>query len=212
MEHSEGKLAVLKKKKEPTKRQLQAKASKEKIFDTAQSLFATYGYENVTVADICREANVSVGLFYNYFKSKSDISAVALQLVEPQYIACAKSFTPEDTADIRLLKMARLVLSTAVENDYMLQHARIQYIREAQGIPPLVFAHDRPLSDILHDIAEYGQETGRFRQDVSTEFILRFYFRYIIGSVVYLLNAENREKAIEKSISDLKIFLTMIMN
>lgn len=211
MYDAEKKKEDLKKRKEPTKRQLQAMASKKKIFDTAQALFAAHGYENVTVADICREADVSVGLFYNYFKSKSDISAEALQLIEKEYITCAEHFTPEDTADVRLLKIARLMLADVIGNEYMLQNARIQYTREARGIPPFVFSHDRPLSNILHDIAKYGQETGQFRRDISPKFIIRVVFRYIIGSTVYLLNAANKEAAIEKSLADLKALLSAVM-
>lgn len=44
-----------------TKRQQQALATKQKIFKCAVSLFAQKAYENVTVNDICQQAQVSVG-------------------------------------------------------------------------------------------------------------------------------------------------------
>ena len=54
-------------------RQKQALATKQKIFSRAISLFARQSYENVTVQDICAEADVSVGAFYHHFKSKENI-------------------------------------------------------------------------------------------------------------------------------------------
>lgn len=59
--------------KTQTSRQMQALATKQKIFSCAVSLFAQKTYENVTVQDICSEAEVSVGAFYHHFKSKENI-------------------------------------------------------------------------------------------------------------------------------------------
>lgn len=59
--------------KTQTSRQMQALATKQKIFSCAVSLFAQKTYENVTVQDICSEADVSVGAFYHHFKSKENI-------------------------------------------------------------------------------------------------------------------------------------------
>src|SRR4030066_37004 len=43
------------------------------IMETGLALFATEGYHNVSVSDIAREANISKGLIYNYFKSKEEL-------------------------------------------------------------------------------------------------------------------------------------------
>ena len=201
------KIPVFKKKKPPTKRQLQAAASKKKIFDTAQALFATYGYENVTVADICEDAGVSVGLFYNYYNSKSDISAEAFGLVIHQYIDCVEHFTPEDTVEARMLKIARIMLGEIIKDDYMLQNARLQYVREAQGIPPFAFDPEGKLNDILLDIVRYGQEQKVLRMDINEHVIVRVFFTYCIGATVHLLNAKDRQKLLERSMEDLKLII-----
>ncbi len=56
-----------------TKRQLQAAATKQRIFNHAISLFAANPYEKISVSDICTEAGVSVGAFYHHFKNKESI-------------------------------------------------------------------------------------------------------------------------------------------
>lgn len=43
------------------------------IFHVALELFRTVGYECTTIQDICERANVSVGAFYYYYRSKQDI-------------------------------------------------------------------------------------------------------------------------------------------
>ena len=56
-----------------TSRQIQAKATKNKIYQVSIELLKKKGYEDLKVEDICKNAGVSVGSFYNYFKSKNDI-------------------------------------------------------------------------------------------------------------------------------------------
>lgn len=56
-----------------TSRQLQAIQTKNKIYETSLSLMELHGYDQITIEQICRKAGVSVGSFYNYFKSKNDI-------------------------------------------------------------------------------------------------------------------------------------------
>lgn len=59
--------------KKLTTRQQHAIQTKLRITDTAMSLFRDYGYDNVKVSDICKNANISVGNFYHYFESKEKI-------------------------------------------------------------------------------------------------------------------------------------------
>jgi len=58
-----------------TNRDRQALESKERIFNAAIDLIREKGYDNVTIEDICNKTGMSVGAFYHYFKSKSEIVA-----------------------------------------------------------------------------------------------------------------------------------------
>jgi len=48
--------------------------TKQSIIDAGLKLFAQRGYYGTSIADIAKEAGVSKGLAYNYFKSKSDLA------------------------------------------------------------------------------------------------------------------------------------------
>ena len=58
-----------------TNRDRQALESKARIFNAATDLIREEGYDNVTIEDICNKTGMSVGAFYHYFKSKSEIVA-----------------------------------------------------------------------------------------------------------------------------------------
>lgn len=48
-------------------------SEQERIFNIALSLMDQVGYENLSIRDICKEAKISVGKFYNYFKNKQEL-------------------------------------------------------------------------------------------------------------------------------------------
>ena len=55
--------------------QKRKEAKRQLILNTATKVFAANGYHNTTVKDIVDEADISVGSFYFYFKSKDDLFA-----------------------------------------------------------------------------------------------------------------------------------------
>ncbi len=59
--------------KQMTNRQLQALETKKKLLDVSIKMIQKYGYDTVTIQQICEEAGVSVGAFYHHFQSKAGI-------------------------------------------------------------------------------------------------------------------------------------------
>lgn len=54
-------------------RKEQAINTKNKLIKTALNLFREHGFENVTINQICKNANVTTGAFYHHLKSKAGI-------------------------------------------------------------------------------------------------------------------------------------------
>ena len=55
-------------------------AGKKKVLQTALNLFANYGFHATTTAKIAKQAGISEGTIYKYFKSKDDLLG---KLLEP---------------------------------------------------------------------------------------------------------------------------------
>lgn len=54
-------------------RKEQAQETKQLLFDTALKLLQEKEFEKITIRDIVKEANVSIGTFYNYYATKLDV-------------------------------------------------------------------------------------------------------------------------------------------
>lgn len=59
--------------KELTNRKRQAIETRNKIYEIGVNLIKEKGYENVSIQDICQNANVSIGAFYHHFSSKENL-------------------------------------------------------------------------------------------------------------------------------------------
>jgi AcrR family transcriptional regulator len=55
------------------KRELTKQQNRRAILDAARAAFGELGYETATVRDIIRRTNLSVGAFYNYYRSKEEV-------------------------------------------------------------------------------------------------------------------------------------------
>lgn len=111
--------------KPQTNRQKQALATKQKIFTCAVSLFAQKAYENVTVQDICTEAEVSVGSFYHHFKSKENILDEGYRLFDQNSERVWEAGHP----DSPLESIRFLILEQAKSMEHMGVTAALQYFK-----------------------------------------------------------------------------------
>ncbi len=57
----------------PGKRALTKAANRSAILDAAREVFSEMGFEAATVRDIIRRTGLSVGAFYNYYRSKEEV-------------------------------------------------------------------------------------------------------------------------------------------
>lgn len=56
------------------------RATTEQILNTALSLFCKKSYHSTSIEDIARQADISKGLLYHYFKSKEEVLAALVEI------------------------------------------------------------------------------------------------------------------------------------
>lgn len=98
-------------------RKEKAAATKEKIFSTAVGLIKEKGYANVTVSEICEQADVAKGTFYVHYTSKEDIIRESYYsdmgaFVEARYAGFLNS-APDSGGGERVLRFLSLELEFA---------------------------------------------------------------------------------------------------
>lgn len=160
-----------------TKRQVQANRTKERIYQAAIKLLESDGFENIRIEDICRDAGVSVGSFYNYFNSKNEILELIFKQADEYFLQRVnKNILPlEPKAALHNFFEAYAAYS---------QNTGLLTIRQLYCPDNQFFTKKRGMQDVLESIFKTGQEKKVFSEDFSPEEMVKLFFMVARG-VVY---------------------------
>jgi AcrR family transcriptional regulator len=81
----------------PGLRERKKQRTRQLLSDTARRLFSERGFEQVSVAEIAREADVSEMTVFNYFPSKEDLVFSGLETFEDQLLTAIRDRPPGQT-------------------------------------------------------------------------------------------------------------------
>lgn len=144
-----------------TNRQLQAINTKNKIYKAAIDLLETIGFDNIRIEDICKQAGVSVGSFYTYFKSKHHILVEIFNKADDYFRdEVAKSL--ED----------KPIFDTVVDYfDYYAKYSEtlgIDMIKHLYSSENKMFITEgRYMQNLLHEILISAEKKGELHLDIS---------------------------------------------
>jgi AcrR family transcriptional regulator len=78
-------------------RERKKQQTRELIADTARRLFAERGFDQVTVAEVARAANVSEVTVFNYFPTKEDLLYGGMQFFEERLLDAVRNRQPGES-------------------------------------------------------------------------------------------------------------------
>lgn len=184
---------------EKVTRKEQAINTKKKLIQTSLNLFRTKGFDEVTINEICKKANVTTGAFYHHIKSKYGVIVEAYSEYD--------SYCDDKIKDIDASKscMEKLYEYLKYQIDYTqdmgLETISVIYKIQITEDNKFFLSEKRTLYKHLNNIIKLAQENNELVSDVSSENITSELL-LIIRGVVYnwcqclgeynLLEMENR--------------------
>jgi AcrR family transcriptional regulator len=82
---------------EPGLRERKKQRTRQLIADTAWGLFAERGFDEVSVAQVAREAEVSEATVFNYFRTKEDLVYHRMEAFEAELLAAIRDRPPGES-------------------------------------------------------------------------------------------------------------------
>lgn len=153
----------------------QSRNTKGKIVAAAWQLFYEQGYEETTVDEIIRTAQISKGSFYHYFSGKDALLGTLAYLFDEKYEEL------QDTMDERMGSFEKLLylnneLFTMIENRISVELlARLLSSQLIIRGEKSLLDRNRLYYKLLRRIIVEGRERGELRTDVSVEEIVKIY-------------------------------------
>lgn len=96
-----------------TPQRVRSEQTQNKLYEATCRLMHEYGYEYLTVQNICKLAGVTTGAFYHHFRSKDDILCLYLNKGYDAYIESLHITLPEDP----LQRLTELCVLYAAHNE-----------------------------------------------------------------------------------------------
>ncbi len=158
--------------KKVNKRTQQGLETRQKIFEVAVRLFSTKGYDRVTVDDICIEAGVTKGAFYNHFESKDSIimEQFAEYEVHLQNFASLHTVFEDEIERIKAFNRYSIEYIASMGADFI----RVVYFSQLdpgkKTVTPAMNRR-RPLYKISEKMVREAQRQGLLRKDIDARTI-----------------------------------------
>lgn len=128
--------------------------TREKLLETAIELVNQHGMRYLTIRNICDEAGISTGSFYNLFDGKDELVAYYLRNVFTSYIQKAEELALGHTSLERIVLIYRFYIECVLETGL-------------EFISGLYSSITNPVWNFLEREAEEELVLGRVRQDLE---------------------------------------------
>ncbi len=160
---------------------------KIEIMDTALKLFSKNGFYTVTIADIAKELEMSVGNIYNYFSSKDALAKELIMYISKILGSNIRQINMEKiSAKEKIEKIVRFYFSMAKERPELIDYFLRVYLSHREvfkdGCEGMICVS--PFVTEIMIFFEEGVKNGELReQDFFSAFGL---FMGYLGGMVYL--------------------------
>lgn len=184
-----------------------AHITREKILAAAMEVVERDGMAALTVRNICDQAGLSTGSFYNLFSGKDDLINYYLQRAFRSYKerseAIGKGYNTIEKCLLLYRNYVRCCKSAGIEF--------VSGLYAANNSPFFDFVHREDEDDlVLGSIRQYleeGQENGEIRQDIDMEEALLRIASLVTGSMFYWCVFNGRIDVVYQTDGLLQVYL-----
>lgn len=178
-----------------TNRQIKALDTKDKIYNSAMNKFTEKGLERTTIQEICRDAEVSIGSFYNHFNSKEDIIYEIFKRADLNFEQFKERNVDKKGIRELILEYMDYYVSFVQTND-------IQFTKFFYNTSNHYFVQEkRPMQEVLKSILrEYDLELNRYYVEDTDMLVDRLFitsrgvvFHWCLKEGTFDLNEMNRK-------------------
>ena len=159
-------------------RQIKTEANRNRLIEVSCELFDQYGYDHVTIDEICAAAQLSKGSFYHIFKAKEDLLMLSEKTQRSRYLE--KHFVWADEAPLREQLLDFFACNFRYIQTVSRELARstyISYIRTMRNYPVMNTYYHVALNGLI----TRGLSEGAFRKPWDSQTLYWMLHDWVIG-------------------------------
>ena len=171
-------------------REQQKAMTKKSIAAAVTRLSKEKGIENLKVREICQEANVSIGTFYNYYDT---IESIVLDFIVENDKNLKEATKDLIVSDNELRNLEAYVRYSVIHFRNVPNSLLKAIMKVFIYYPEMeILAVNRATFDIVYGIISRGQEKGQMTTSKDASFLTKMIVKLIIGNCfVNVMHSEN---------------------
>ena len=150
---------------------------KERVIETASSLFYHQGYNQTGINQIIEEASVAKASMYQHFRSKQDIAVAYLSARHTMWMGKLSRFiSGKKTNKAKLIASFDYLIEWLEEDDFRgcgFQNIFVDLPEESHKIKAQVLYHKNELGDMVHDLLKNeNQYSSKEAKQIGDEILV----------------------------------------
>lgn len=150
-----------------SRRREESERRRQSILEAARLCFGRDGYAGATVAHIAREAGVSTGLLYQFFRNKDHLLDVVLQDIVRDWVRAMVPQDPDESALDALEGMLRRSVEFCRSHPLLPALMARDPALRLQKLSPAASDRIEPHRNLVASILGRGVETGELRANLD---------------------------------------------
>lgn len=148
-------------------------AKKARIYQTAIKLLAEYGYDGLAIDQLCSDASISKGSFFQYFPSKSHLFEFSILVFDNYLHQWVTEIRKNETSVFVRDRLSYLYQALVINSKLYKEEERFYlYLTSSRDHATVVIEGldpSRHFQEYINDIIERGVETGEVRSDFRVD-------------------------------------------
>lgn len=157
-------------------------STKSKIFESARNIALDKGFEDLTIRDICSEAQISIGAFYHHFSSKEEMINESFLMYD--YDLDTRLNKYEESRPLESLKTILLDQISFVSS-FPPKLVAEYYRSILSSISKGAVNEDRTYYKAVDHFVELAMESKEFSSDYTKEYLTSYFIKFIRGNLIH---------------------------
>ncbi|NLC66144.1 MAG: TetR/AcrR family transcriptional regulator [Clostridium sp.] len=174
---------------------------KKEIVDVMVSLMDEEGLKKVTVKDICKTANISIGSFYHYFESKDSIVEDMYKLMDEFFLVNESKIKSHEMVSEQIIGFVNHFGIYVEKWGY---YGNLLIMSSSVKVKNQNHNSDRAVYSILKSIIEEGIANKQFKVSIDVDELVAIIFALMRGHLLEWIKREHDYKVREKMVTHTK--------
>lgn len=162
-----------------SRRERKKQETRQHLLQAAWQLFQEKGYDDTTVQEITKEADVAKSTFFNYFETKE---AILGEIAVWQTELLGRRILSADDVPDSIVERIKLVIK-AMADKFSPGGKLAHHLFSARISEPVKRKSAHQLGSILHKLVVQGQAEQEIRQDVDAGLLTRFLMTCVFHNI-----------------------------